>query len=248
MKPRCVWLTRAEPAVQAQRQLLDERGVYSIIEPLMYIEGLAEAQLLNYRAAMTNFAAVDYCIFISANAVSQLLALLTADELLMLRQKQVFAVGKATQQALSDAGIEALAPSLNTSSEALLELAELQLVSGKSIVIFRGVGGRGYLQQQLAARGAVVNHIEIYRRSAPSSLSPELLDYYGSGNIDVVFIGSTETFDNLLKLIPHWSKTIDMVVPSQRVAQYIELQGYARVHVSTTAHNTDMVATACALL
>lgn len=240
-----VWLTRAVPTVELMRQAFEDKELATFCEPLMAIEPIVDKQqIADYQAFMATFESVDCCIFISANAVAQLKPLLSDEQLAQLSTKTVFAVGKATQKALQAMGVDATAPPKQTSSEALLALDELQQVQGQTVYIFRGVGGRGYLQQVLTERGALVEHVEVYQRTRPSSLSAQWQHLYQQNQLAAVVIGSIETFENLLFAYPEWDRSIPLVAPSERVSDFLLQHDCSQVFVSPTAHNSDMVATA----
>src|SRR5690606_40816499 len=77
------------------------------------------------------------------------------------------AVGPATAAALRQAGIEdVITPPQQHDSEAVLSLDVLQDVRDRPVVIVAGEGGRDAMQTGLAARGAQVTRIEVYRRVA----------------------------------------------------------------------------------
>ena len=83
---------------------------------------------------------------------------------------RVAAVGNGTASALEERGFRAvIAPAGEADSEALAGLPELQDLQGRSVVIFRGQGGREWLRAKLEARGARVEYAECYRRMRPDA-------------------------------------------------------------------------------
>ena len=85
------------------------------------------------------------------------------------------AVGQATARELANFGVTAVTAPARFDSEALLALPEMQVVAGKRMIIFRGVGGRELLGEALTARGAVVEYAECYRRVLPRADPAPLL-------------------------------------------------------------------------
>lgn len=244
-----VWVTRPASAGLALADTFSAAGIECHVEALIDILPLqTDAAWQRYHQAMSRFEAIDTCIFISANAVEQWLAAASTSHVTAIKHKTVFAVGKATQSALAAAGIASEAPRHNASSEALLELASLQHMQDRQVFIFRGIGGRGYLLQQLEQRGATAEHIEIYQRQSPEQLSSVALNLINNNGFAAVLIGSMETFENLLSLVPNWPLQIPLVVPSERVKQGLSELGYHHCVLSPTAMNSDMVATTQAIL
>src|SRR5689334_6076855 len=110
-----------------------------------------------------------------------------------------FAPGPGTAEALAAVGIaNARVPTKSWDSEGLLELPELQDVSGKRIVIFRGEGGREFLGNSLRARGGSVDHVTCYRRVAPQTGADGLVEAMRDGRASALTLTSAEGLDNLV--------------------------------------------------
>jgi uroporphyrinogen-III synthase len=116
-------------------------------------------------------------------------------------QLAAFAPGPGTADALAAVGIaDVRIPRTTFDSEGLLALPELAAANGKRIVIFRGEGGREFLGDALAARGAQVDHVVCYRRSKPASAAGGLNETFRDGHIDAVTVTSSAGLDNLWAL------------------------------------------------
>lgn len=163
----------------------------------------------------------DAAIFISANAVRYGYTRLRT----LTTPQQFFCVGSATAKALHQQGVTSvLFPEQNFSSEGLLQLADLQSVAGKQIVIVRGQGGRELLFDTLQSRGAIVHYLEVYRRSLPEC------QYPAEG--DIIFITSNEVADNLLQLTSAEEKQkllqMQTIVGHEHIATHIKTLGFSK--------------------
>lgn len=115
---------------------------------------------------------------------------------------RVVAVGKGTAGVLKDRGFrDVLSPPGGADSEALAALAELQDLRGRSVVIFRGQGGREWLRSELQARGARVEYAECYRRVRPEADARSLLASWQSGGVEAVSITSAEGLENFFAML-----------------------------------------------
>ena len=112
---------------------------------------------------------------------------------------EYFAIGKATAQALQQSyeGLFTEAASAAMNSEDLLTHPKLQTLNGQKILIFRGVGGRDYLCEQLTSRGALVDYCELYQRLCPKGLQTLPLAFRHSSHRPAVAVHSGETLENL---------------------------------------------------
>jgi uroporphyrinogen-III synthase len=135
---------------------------------------------------------------------------------------RVAAVGAGTAKALADRGFrDVISPAEAADSEALAALAELQELRGRSVVIFRGQGGRDWLQGELEARGARVEYAECYRRARPQTDSRGLLARWQTGGIEAVSITSAEGLANLFAMLgptgEEYLRATPVFVPHPRI-------------------------------
>ena len=158
------------PAAQAERlsDLIQKRGGEALQLPVIEISPPADPP--GTENLLCRIGNADLGIFVSRNAVTWTWKLLGENRGLP-GNIRLLAVGEGTAAELSRAGFDDVAHAGGTSdSEALLQLPELQeeRVRGKHVLIFRGMGGRELLADTLRQRGATVEYIEVYRRTAPS--------------------------------------------------------------------------------
>jgi uroporphyrinogen-III synthase len=136
---------------------------------------------------------------------------------------RVAAVGMGTASALEELGFHSvIAPSGEADSEALAALPELQDLQGRSIVIFRGQGGREWLRTRLEERGARVEYAECYRRARPDADAGALLARWQSGGVEAVAIASAEGLENFFDMLGPtgrgYLRATPMFVPHPRIA------------------------------
>lgn len=181
-------------------------------------------------AAIDQLESYDIAVFISQNAVDRTLNLLRARRS-MPQGLRIAAVGRSTARALARHGLPAqFCPQRRFDSEALLDLPEMQVVSGLRIVLFRGDGGRELLADTLRRRGAQVECVEAYRRSRPAADVSALLQEWARGSIDVVTVTSGEALQNLFELVgklgQQWLRRVPLVVMSERTAELARQLGF----------------------
>ncbi|HVO88855.1 MAG TPA: uroporphyrinogen-III synthase [Casimicrobiaceae bacterium] len=140
----------------------------------------------------------DIAIFVSANAAE----FGAPDPARWPRTLQTFAPGPGTVEALAAVGIRgAIMPAVSLDSEGLLALPELRSVEGKRVAIFRGQEGRELLGATLRERGAHVQYVECYRRSAPSGDATGLLDIVRERRAHALSLTSVEGLENLVAAV-----------------------------------------------
>jgi uroporphyrinogen-III synthase len=158
----------------------------------------------------------DITIFISRNAVEHGLAYAAG---------QIAAIGPATAEAIqSGGGCVDICPSSGFDSEHLLAESAFENVSGKTIRIIRGDGGRELLASRLQKRGATVDYVSTYSRALPEVEDAEikaLEKRWRNGEIAAVVVMSVQSLENLGVLLPKWCrarlKLTPLVTPSVRV-------------------------------
>ena len=237
-----VLVTRPERQATRLNDKLRQQGWQPVSLPVIDIQPLIMPKVLDDLIRQR----WHWLIFISANAVECALNLAGGD-LQCFGTVRVAAIGKSTRAALNQAGICVdLTPSERFDSEALLALTEMQAVQGLSILIIRGQEGRETLAETLTERGADVFYWEVYRRVRPAIVNPEVLAQIEHNDIDVLTVTSVESLENLLAMMPPVLRSnlyrLPLVVFSERIRQFAEQAGFARIEVTDEASDDGMVA------
>lgn len=209
-------------------RLLKAKNAYARCLPVVEIVPPADAgaaiEALGARSAF------DLMIFVSANAVTMALELLPAGGVPGLGAT-VGVVGPATGRALEAAGVTvSIRPSGEVSSEGLLAHPALGApeVAGKRVLLVKGEGGRPVIAETLAARGALVTSIDVYRRACPAAKIRDLLEE-PLENFGFIVITSGTALENLLSLATpaeaHHVLAARLVVASPRLANLARRRG-----------------------
>jgi uroporphyrinogen-III synthase len=202
--------------------LIEAAGGVAIRYPVLDIEFIEDnAELTQLGNNITDY---DYAIFISANAVTGAVRWLPP---VLPPNLQLAAVGKRTAEILRQHWPQTiLTPAHSYNSEALLELPQLQTVSDKRIIIFRGEGGRELLAETLQQRGATVKYAEVYRRQQTQGDIKQLQQQAP----DLIIITSNEGLQNLHDQTQNQSRTWllgqQLIVISDRSAQRAHELGF----------------------
>lgn len=209
-----VLVTRPENQAESFCDLIQAAGMRPIRIPTLSIEPLDEPVPQN---------ALDRCdlaIFISANAVEFSLG---RHPIEVPDSCQLAAVGPSSAAALNQYGHAARwTPEKDYSSNGLLALPALNHVSGKQIIIFRGVGGKPLLGDTLTRRGATVRYIECYRRRRPDENQKALQSVLTNNEIDVVTLTSRACLDNLWALVDPPARENLRALPVVLISDQIE--------------------------
>jgi len=233
------------PAAQAQHLagLITAAGGEVVLFPVLTISDIADpAPLAAIAAQLEEY---DLAVFVSPNAVDRALPTILAGRS-WPEHTLVATVGKGSERALARFGLtRVIAPRLRFDSEALLELPELQKMTGKRVVIFRGDGGRELLGETLAARGASVAYMSCYRRGKPEGDAAPLLARWASGELDALTITSSEGLRNLCAMLAGAGREslarTPLFVPHSRIVQEAGKLGLERV-IATPPGDEGLVA------
>lgn len=224
MEGKTVLVTR--PAHQSQRlcELIEAEGGRAVLLPA--IEILDPQDINAARELLDRLDEFDIAIFISANAVSKTMGMLSPCHDWPPHLK-VAAVGARTAEELERRGRPVdIRPHQQFNSEALLALNMMRDVTSKRIVIFRGEGGRELLGDTLRERGAQVEYAEVYRRGKPAGDFSSVMD----AGIDAIVVTSNESLRNLWEMAGEtgreWLLYIPLVVISQRTADLANELGF----------------------
>ncbi|WP_133405495.1 uroporphyrinogen-III synthase [Parashewanella tropica] len=239
-----VLLTRPKGKNLTLASKLNDLGIESLCQPLLSISAVTPSA--DKLAVVESSQKV---IFISVNAVN-----CAPEELFqaLSHSTQVFAIGSATKEQLKCKGIEAKCPpKLEQHSEGLLSLSQFQDLSGQTVVIVRGQGGRELLAEQIQQRGGEVHYIEAYQRLLPELDAASCITEWKLQNVDTVIITSGEILTNLLTLMEKtdsdWLKQCQLIVVSERIEAMAKSNGFAKVMNAGGASELALLET-CTLL
>ena len=218
------------PADQAKKlaALITEAGGTPILFPLIEITPLADYS--QFQAVISAIKDYDWAIFISSNAVQNGMPRLIKNGI--PPNLKFAAIGPVTASELQSFGVkEVLIPSSHAEhgeenkvrfdSESLLALPEMTNISGKKILIVRGVGGRDVLAETLKTRGAQVAFAECYQRINPQTDCNLLAQLWADKKLHGIVVTSSEAMRHLLDLAgdTEWLKNATLFVNHARIAE-----------------------------
>jgi uroporphyrinogen-III synthase len=242
-----VLVTRPEQQAMPLCRLLEIQGANTLRLPAVEIKPIGSRR--ETAAQLGALAEFDVIIFTSANAVRFGASLLDQK-----RDLTLAAIGPATARALNHAGyrVAVLPPPGGTfDSESLLRHPRLEHPAGRRILIIKGSGGRPFLQDELACRGAEVAAVDVYQRvpATPSqAVLSALLESFVGGAVQVITATSLEIAGNLLGMATpalrdefarvHW------LVPGERIAAGLRERGLSSPLLlqAESAEDHDLVA------
>lgn len=212
------------PAGQATKlsELITEQGGKPTLFPLIAIAPLADYSTFEQKLA--GLESYDWAIFISSNAVQNAMPRLLEKFGTPPASLRFAAIGPSTAAELAKFGVTAtLTPEQRFDSESLLALPEMQAVTNKNIMIFRGVGGREVLADTLKARGAAVDFAECYQRINPQSNAGVLSVLWQNKQLDAAVVTSSEAMRHLLDITDNgnaaWIRAVTLCVNHPRIAE-----------------------------
>ncbi|MCG9083427.1 uroporphyrinogen-III synthase [Laribacter hongkongensis] len=236
MSAPLVIITRPHEAGAPLAAALRTAGFAPFEWPLLALEPEPEA-LDRLPAAL---AGADWLVVVSPSA-----ARLIAPALARLPAGlRLAAVGRATAQVLEQAsGRPVLHPATGNDSEALLALPDWGALDGRTVVIAKGRGGRPWLAENLARRGARVVPLALYRRRKlmpdPTALQAALAVHPQAA----VLVTSTEIAEAWRQAAGDalWPslQSIMHIAPHPRIAERLTALGVMRV--KTTGAGDDAV-------
>ncbi len=244
---RRVLVTRAADQAPPLLEAIEAAGGEALPFPALAIEPADKAEIATLWSELAH---PDLVIFVSVNAVRHGLGAIALDETYRLG-----AIGPATADALREAGFGAgLLTGDGYDSEALLAAIDAGPgIDGRTVAIVRGDGGREFLGDALAERGATVTYLEVYRRLCPvpeQADSDALLARWADGGVDVTTVLSAATLDNLLSLLGERGRALfdrtPVVTPSRGVIQTLERRGFDAIIERADGPDPDAIVAAVA--
>ena len=239
-----VLVTRPEYQAMPLCRALEAEGAAAFRLPAIDILPTADRRTLLARTG--NLDAFDLIVFVSANAVR-----FGASLLEQKRNLTLAAVGPATARALNQAGYRvSIVPRGGYDTENLLAHPRFQHLTGQTVLLVKGSGGRELLEAIMALRGATVEVAEVYQRrpAMPAAAELEVLvREFDAGAIHALTATSLAIVESLLasatvELRAHFER-VCWLVPSTRIAEGVRGFGVgAPLLQAASAEDHDLVA------
>ena len=215
-----ILITRPSHQAGPLAALIHAAGGRPVIFPALEILDPADPQPL--LDAIDHLECYDLAIFISPNAVTRMMERLSGRRAWPAGLR-VAAIGKGGVRELERHGIrDVIAPQRSFDSERLLEMPQLQAISGQRVLILRGDGGRQLLGDTLVARGARVDYVACYRRARPQTAPAPLLQVWAHDGVHAMVATSSEGLRNLFVMLGKPGERLlqhtPLLVPHQRIA------------------------------
>lgn len=237
MTAKKVLITRPQGQQHELMQALTEQQWAGFHQPLLHIKPVTEqqAEFHDLKNKIMNIELYDIIITVTSNASSLAYDWIDQYWPQLPINPQWFAVGKSSAQPLLRLGMSIKYPN-ERHSEGLLALPELQDVTGKKVLILRGMGGRELIAQTLTQRGAQVSYAQFYQREAVNISDGALSTLLTNEQIHYALVTSGE----MAELLAHGldAKTLSglhLIIPSQRIQQNLQklnlVQKFAGVYV-----------------
>jgi uroporphyrinogen-III synthase len=228
------------PASQAEEicPALIALGCEVIRLPLLKIEAVAETPII--KSQFMDIDLFDAVIAISRNAAE--MGLMYLDHYWPQWPLGVdwIAIGPVTAAVMQAQGLETKMPSSQFDSEGALKMSELQNITGKKILIWRGVGGRETLASTLRERGAEVRYAELYQRLVPKYDEPQWLQALELKPL--LLVSSGQGLEAIAAQQPRISdKVRGIIAPSSRVAELAKSLGFEKIQIAASAQDADMI-------
>ncbi|MDN3556094.1 uroporphyrinogen-III synthase [Halomonas maura] len=158
-----------------------------------------------------------------------------------------YAVGAATAATLHrllGVRVHLPPPGGEDTSEALLALGSLQRLAGQRLLLVAGEGGRALMAETLAARGARLTRLAVYRRRLLEP-STSLRRRLASGDYQALVVSSGEILGHLARWCSQAALNQPLIVSSTRLATLAGTLGF-RLPVVASGATPDALAAAVA--
>lgn len=175
----------------------------------------------------------DLAFFISQNAVKYSIEALKTH---FIKWPTCAAIGLKTAQALNTHQVSVPIIAEDATSESLLTHTALGKVNNKTVLIFKGSGGREHLMNTLKTRGAHVQEVNVYQRTCPKILPITCKNLWKKKGNFIILGTSVESIENIFtlfgQLAVQWLQQTPWLVLSERIKQKASASGVKCIYLS----------------
>ncbi len=232
-----ILITRPDEHGKELLNLLSEQHIFAIHQPLFQIEAGRELPMLPSIFSQLN--AGDYVFAVSKNAIAFASDVMLQTGFKFRADLKYFAVGQKSAAYFSAKTEQAVKyPIHSENSEGVLDLPEMQDLTGKNLVILRAESGRELLTQEATKRGATVRQIECYRRELVDANLNEKMSIAKRAGITTIVVTSGEILATLTEQTAaedkEWLMGCRLLVLGDRIAKQAKQYGWAAENILVT--------------
>ena len=190
-----IMVTRADRQAAALADALTALGADVVTCPVIAIEPIAVDPAL-----LQDLGRYDWLVLTSANGVDRFRDLLRDAGRSFPADIKVAAIGPETAGRAREAGMTPVLVPPRFIAEDLADALAAAAAPGARILLARAAGARDVLPEQLRARGAHVDVLEIYRAVPPAGVGPGLAA--GLPGVDMITFTSSSTVRHFVDAMP----------------------------------------------
>ncbi|GAD90725.1 uroporphyrinogen-III synthase [Vibrio halioticoli NBRC 102217] len=233
-------IVRPQPAAQELYRALKNLGVASECCPVVSFQSSHLAA-----SSLEFLVKCDIIIAVSQPAVRFTHQALIQHNNPWSQRARYLAVGSKTASCLQQLTQQPTLSPTSEDSEGLLELLATYDLKGKKVAILRGDSGRELLFARLQQLGAETAYIESYARHWTNFDAEVQVKHWQSTGIDHLIVTSFEQLKFFTQQIPthskNWLHSLELIVPSERVAQLALQLGFTQVRNINGASNQAII-------
>jgi uroporphyrinogen-III synthase len=224
--------TRPKEQGKMLSQLITEAGGVSIDYPTLEIKEFNP----NWVRDLPDLNKVDHALFISANAVHYCFNQLHQHKIQWPKHIHITVIGQGTEKALEQFELKADDIPPISNSEHLLALPSMQQLKNKTVLLFKGLGGRTLIEEGLKKKGAKLFLFAVYQRIMPVLDQQFTTRLWQDDGLDIILLTSEQSIHHLFKLFSreahNWLKDKPCLVLSERLAEAASLLGMKKIKTS----------------
>ncbi|WP_459679927.1 uroporphyrinogen-III synthase [Vibrio comitans] len=235
-----VLIVRPQPSAKELCDALCNIGVVASCCPVVSFQ-----QSLPPLRSLNHLSHSELIIAVSHPAVHYTNKILSQQNQNWPTSSEYFAVGSKTAAYLHSCTHLNVSSPKSEDSEGLLELLGSYDLKGKKVSILRGESGREMLYESLQQTGADVVYVESYQRKWLSFDGESKVIQWQSEEVDTLIVTSFEQLKFFAQQIPtqskNWLHSLQLMVPSERVAKLASQLGFTQIHNIKGASNQAII-------
>jgi uroporphyrinogen III methyltransferase/synthase len=198
-----VLVTRTRQQASDLSRALAAQGAEPVELPTIEIVPCADPHELESALTALRTSAYQWAIFTSANAVEVFFQHLREASLdaRAFASAQLAAIGPGTADALARHGLRVDVVPDRFVAEGLLDTLAGRNLRGQRVLLPRAADARETLVEGLAAKGARVDELKLYRSEVPRDPDAEGLRRLRAGEIDIATFASSSSVRNLIEML-----------------------------------------------